>query len=306
MLIQTYHRKISFKSMKETLILLTGSCRYNNLYTLAKLTVKEINKYNDMIDIYWLICLDQYNGSGDITMFENYLKDNNIRYKICYSGKPNQVNFGGDLFNQPLYDFVIDNNLPNAWFYILDDDNIIHPRLFTSFLKCSENEFFGNKEIITFINKWDCGHNREIDDYLITYKSDKTPRLEWFLFDPSQVIIKYSIFSKYKGIGGGILYDFYWLNYPVIEEEFKNDNVIFYKDYNGGYGKHIVTSYHDGLIPLSKIEPFNNENIEDISFDILMQNDNIDTPLNVPVLKTETKKKILQLINADYQELYEK
>ena len=42
-------------------------------------------------------------------------------------------------------------------------------------------------------------------------------------------------------------------------EEFKNDNVIFYKDYDNGYGKHIVTSYHNGLIQLNKINNFNNK-----------------------------------------------
>ena len=115
---------------------------------------------------------------------------------VYYSGKPNQSNCGGDLFNIPLSNFIHENNLDNPWIYILDDDNIIHPRLISSFIKCANNNFYGNKEIITFINKWDCGHNREIDDYMITYKSDKEPRLEWFLFDPSQVIIKYSIIQK--------------------------------------------------------------------------------------------------------------
>ena len=273
--------------MKETLILLTGTCRYDNLYALSKLTIKEIHKYNDVIDIYWLICLDSYNGSCNIELFEKSLIDNNIKYKICYSGKPNQSNYGGDLFN------------------ILDDDNIIHPRLISSFIKCANNNFYGDKEIITFINKWDCGHNREIDDYMITYKSDKEPRLEWFLFDPSQVIIKYSIIQKYNGIGCGILYDFYWLNYPVIDEEFKNDNVIFYKDYDNGYGKHIVTSYHNGLIQLNKINNFNNKNTDDICFDLLIQHNDIDTPLNIPIFKKETKEKILQLIIKDYKDLYE-
>lgn len=291
--------------MKETLILLTGTCRYDNLYASSKLTIKEIHKYNDVIDIYWLICLDSYNGSGNIELFEKSLIDNNIKYKICYSGKPNQSNFGGDLFNIPLSNFIHENNLDNSWIYILDDDNIIHPRLISSFIKCANNNFYGDKEIITFINKWDCGHNREIDDYMITYKSDKEPRLEWFLFDPSQVIIKYSIIQKYNGIGGGILYDFYWLNYPVIDEEFKNDNVIFYKDYDNGYGKHIVTSYHNGLIQLNKINNFNNKNADDICFDLLIQHNDIDTPLNIPILKKETKEKILQLIIKDYTDLYE-
>ena len=70
--------------MKETLILLTGTYRYDNLYAPSKLTIKEINKYNDVIDIYWLICLDSYNGRGNIELFEKSLIDNNIKYKIYY------------------------------------------------------------------------------------------------------------------------------------------------------------------------------------------------------------------------------
>ena len=77
---------------------------------------------------------------------------------------------------------------------------------------------------MTTVNKWDCGHNREIDDMLITYESHKYEgfKMEWFLFDPSQVLLRLSIIQKYGYFGTDYLYDFNWLN-PLIVLENENN-----------------------------------------------------------------------------------
>ncbi len=291
--------------MRESLILITGLYRCDNLFALSQSVIEEANKYKDKFDIYWLICLDQYNGFGDISKGIDNLYKSNINWQIRPTGKPNQNNYGGDLFNEPLIAFVDEFKINNPWVYVLDDDNIIHPRLLYIFDKCLDNNFFNNKEIITTINKWNTGHNREIDLFLLKYTNDSNTRLEWFLFDPSQVILRYSIIERYGFYKNDLLYDLYWLNYPMIYTEVDNDNVIFYNDYDGGFGKHIVSSYHNGLIQLNQIDNFNNEQLQDINCDVLLQSNNIDTPLNIPILKEETKRKILELITQDYKQLYD-
>lgn len=287
--------------MKETLILLTGSMYWDKLIYLAKDLNRYYDKYSEIFDIYWVICLDQYNGHGSYDNTLVYLYETNIKYMVYDSGKPNQKNYGGDLFNGPLEHFVNEHNLNNPWIYIFDDDNIIHPRLFKVLKKCYDNDFYRGKEIISTINKWNCGHNREIDVHTILRPMNNSSYIdEWGLHDPSQVIFRYTIFQKYNGIGGGELYDFYWLNFPVLFEELKNNNIIFYTDYDGGFGKHIVSSYHNGLVLNEQINNFENEDINDINIDILLQTNNVDTPLNVPILNDNIKHKIIKLIKEEY------
>ena len=286
--------------MKETLILITAALRLDNLIHIAKSINKYYNDYTKYFDIYWIICKDQYNGFGSLDNAIKYLNDTNIQYKIYNSGKPSQKNYGGDLFNEPLISFVDEYNLDNPWVYILDDDNIIHPRLFKVFKICCENDFYGNKEIISTINKWHCGHNREISADSIFRPINKTNFIdEWGLHDPSQVILRYSIIKKYNYYDCNELYDFYWLNIPILFKELENNNIIFYNDYDA-HGRHIVSSYHNGLVTKEQINNFLNENISDINIDILLQTDNVELPQNIPILNDNIKHKIIKLIKEEY------
>ena len=52
--------------MKETLILLTGALRLDNLINIGKSINLHYDKYKDNFNIIWLICKDQYNGYGNI------------------------------------------------------------------------------------------------------------------------------------------------------------------------------------------------------------------------------------------------
>ena len=286
--------------MKETLILLTGSMYWDNLIDVAKSINIKFDEYNNIFDIKWIICLDQYNGHGKYDNCIEYLKTTNIDYKIYKSGKPNQKNYGGSLFNEPLQQYVKENNLNNPWVYILDDDNIVHPNLYRIFNICLENDFYGRKEIITTINKWDTGHNREINREIYLIKNSNDLIQEWFLFDPSQVILRYSIIEKYDFILDDLLYDFYWLNMPTIENE--QDNTIWFNEYEHSYGRHIIGTYHDGLVKYSNIEELVNSNIDNLNIDILLANLDIECPKNIPILKSETKKKIIELIKQDINE----
>ena len=280
---------------KETLILLTASCRYDNLMYLAKTIEPQYKKYIDKFDIRWLICKDQYNGTGNIKKVIKFIDKTNINYKIYDSGLPNHKNFGGSIYNEPLQKYVQEEQLDNPWVHFLDDDNILHPRTLEIFNTCLENDFYGNKEIITTINKWHCGHNREIDEYSFL-QADKSGFIrEWFMFDPSSVMLRYNIIEKYGFILDDFLYDFHWLNMPVIQNE--TENTIWYNYYDGSYGRHLIGTYHNGLVKSENLNPF--VNIESMNMDIILYDSNIELPQMIPILSKETKEKIFKLIQRD-------
>ena len=282
--------------MNETLILITGAYRLNNLVKIAKTINYRYNKFINKFDIRWLICKDQYNSIGNINDVINYLSITNINYKIIESGKSGQSNYGGDLFNNPLIQYIKQENLDNPWIYILDDDNILHPRLFEIFSTCIDNGFFDNKEIITTTNKWHCGHNREIDKNIFLLQNRNHWIQEWFLFDPSSVILKYSIIEKYGFFSNEFLYDFNWLNLNVLSHEYYN--IIWFHDYDYSFGRHLVGTYHNGLVDKKEIDKF--KDIDNLNIDIILYDNDVELPQMVPILSEESKQKIKDII---YEEI---
>ena len=281
----------------ETLILLTGTSRFDNLIYLCKSIQLEYPKYKDVFNLKWLICKDQYNGKGNIKKFTKYVNNTDIDYRIMNSGKPNQSNYGGDLFNEPLDLYIKEQNLDNAWIYVYDDDNIIHPRLFEIFVKCMDNNFYGNKEIITTINRWDCGHSREIDNDSFLQVDRNNFIREWFMVDPSAVILKYNIIEKYGGFGNELLYDFNWLNKEVLCGEHSQNNIIWFNEYDNSFGRHLVGSYHDGLILSHDLDDY--LDYDTMNMEVTIYDSSVNLPKMIPVLSTKTKEKILQLIKKD-------
>lgn len=287
--------------MKENLIIMTASSRFDDLVKVAKSININYDKYNEKFNIYWLICKDQYNGHGSLDKFFEYISTTKIYWQLYDSGKPNQKNYGGDIFNESLQNFVLYYNIDNPWVYILDDDDVLHPNIYKIFDMCIENNFYGNKEIITTVNKWHCGHNREISSEIFLLPNHHNSIiLEWFLFDPSAVILKYNIIKKYGFISGEFLYDFNWLNLTVLKNEV--NNIIWYTDYEHSYGRHVVGSYHNGLVKDEDLKKFENISIEDLNLDVLIYNLDVELPQSIPVLKNETKEKILELIKQDINE----
>ena len=290
--------------MKETLILLTGAYRFDNLIHVCKSIENLYNIYIDKFDIRWLICKDQYNGFGDFQGFIDYVNNTNINYCVIDTGKPNQKNYGGDLFNEPLKQYVSEENLNDPWVYVLDDDNIVHPRLFEIFETCINNNFYGNKQVITTINKWNCGHNREIDSSIFILPDRSNFIREWFLFDPSALIVKYSILEKYEFFPARFLYDFEWMNLKLLYGEYTN--TIWYTDYDGGnnaLGRHLIGSYHNALAHCENIDEYKNCN--NLNLEVMLYDSSINTPLMIPVLDKETKEKIIDLIYKE-TEKYER
>lgn len=293
---------------RQILILITAGFRLDNLYSIAKTININYDKYSEYFDIYWLICVDQFNRFGNIDKCINYLKCTNIKYKIVNSGLNQEKNYGGALYNEPLQYLVETelNNSDNCWVYVLDDDNIVHPYFYDMFKVCLDNNFYDNKEIITTQTKFHVGHIRDINDYTFNTnnvrenKPVKIRTSEYGLFDPSGVILKYNIIKKYGMYSNEYLYDWYWLN-PLLEKEY--DNIIWYNYYQNSYGRHIVHTYHNGLITQDMIEPFKDK--EDNVVDVIFYNQNIEYPISISILSKENQKKIYNIIENEIKKLKE-
>lgn len=147
----------------ETLILMTGTYRLDNLLKIAKSINKYYDEYISKFNIIWLITIDQTHAIGNIENTIEYLNSTNIHYNISYVNINKDKVYGGDLFNDTLKQYVLENNI-NPWVYVLDDDNLLHPSLFNTFNICLNNSFYGNKEIILLTLKWDDTYIREINE----------------------------------------------------------------------------------------------------------------------------------------------
>ena len=143
--------------MEQDIIFLTAALRLDNLEYLAK-SIKKTKLANPEFRIHWAICIDRYNAysqpfaDGDSLTIgevkddkltalakdigEEYLDNNRIDGSVFFSGKPNQLNYGGDIFNGPLH-FLKERRFrdSNPLVYILDDDNLVHPLLLPTLKK---------------------------------------------------------------------------------------------------------------------------------------------------------------------------
>lgn len=281
--------------MKETLILLTGTMHWDNLIDVGKSINLYYDKYKDNFNILWLICKDQYNGYGNLDSCIDYLNTTNIDYIIKDSGLTNQKNYGGDLFNIPLQETIAERNLDDAWVYVMDDDNILHPNLFYTFNKIINNIDTTNRYGIILTKKSMAGHVHEMHYYSICQPCDNNMIYIFNIPDPSQCILRYSFIKNNGFIPGKVDYDYKWY-VPNISNN--KNQFIFYPEYNGVYSD-MVNAYHNNLRHLEDINKFINDfNNKETYIDVSIQNEDT-TPINFPILKKETQEKILELIKED-------
>lgn len=281
--------------MKETLILLTGSMYWNNLMDVAKSINLYYDKYKDKFNIIWLICKDQYNGKGNIDSCIDYLSTTNIDYIIKDSGLPNQKNYGGDLFNIPLQETIAERNLDDAWVYVMDDDNILHPNLFYTFNKIINNIDTTNRYGIILTKKSMAGHVHEMHLQSICQQCDNNIIYIFNIPDPSQCILKYSFIKNNGFIPGEVNYDYKWY-VPTIRNN--KDKFIYYNEYNGWISD-MINAYHNNLRHLEDIDKFINDfNNKETYIDVAIQNEDT-TPINFPILSNEAQEKIINIIKQE-------
>lgn len=286
------------------LIFVTAAFRLKNLTAIAQSIKTAMANYSN-IEYSWHICVDEYNAKGDLKKLKKYFDIYNIPHMIVKSGKPNQPNYGGDIMGAGIY--CIDDSYGNPWIYILDDDNIVHPMIPEIIFRLKTGSLdIGKKEIIWTTCTWFTGKMVE------TYKGlafQQCPDLErggsilsqFTYADPSQVLMKKSIYDKYGPMPGGFRYDFDWLLPLMRTEMLSNDNVAVYSDIDG-FCRDKFHTWHNGLRTVEDLEEstemINNDKIVYPYFVVNSSNLNKD-PRTYPVSR-ELAKKIINLIREDY------
>ena len=308
--------------MKETLILITGLYRFDNLKLIAKFVNKYYKKWSDVFDIHWIIAKDQYNGFGNMDNAVEYLKTTNIQYEIINAGKPNQKNYGGSLFNEPLKLYTEKHQLKDPWIYILDDDNILHPNLFPTLYNCYKNGYYGGRQMIILNIKFDEGHVKLISRALHNAANENRFCDGMGLIDPSALLMRYSLIQKYGGYTTDSSYDFTWL-FKLSDIERKANNILYYHDDKLGLQ---CAAYHNHLNPIKdneridRFKPFGIDNINiEVNLTQISTKNDVETDnyshwykegmvqaLDVPIITNETKQKIFDLIYEEINKINEK
>lgn len=201
--------------MEQDIIFITATLRLDNLEYLAK-SIKKAKLANPEFRIHWAICIDRYNAysqpfaGGDplsigkveddkLTMLaqdigQEYLDNNRIEGSVFFSGKPNQPNYGGDIFNGPLH-FLKEQKFrdSNPLVYILDDDNLVHPLLLPTLKKILQKGIDISNKFVWLTKKSAYGftaeawHENAYAQILIP-GTDIWKCYEVFAADPSQMI----------------------------------------------------------------------------------------------------------------------
>jgi hypothetical protein len=227
------------------LTLLTGSMHWDNLQRIADDLIKQLPKHDFQIN--WIICLDQYNGSGSteagLLTLQEFCNMGGIRTWLYKSGKPNQKNYGGDLFNDAIFDYLSKKPVDwDPWIYILDDDNLVHPFIFDVLRKCQGN----SKRIIWLSKHRETGITDQAPPGMAMNShwdsgAEFTPAQ--LSPDPSQLLIRASLIQEVSGYGAGFTYDFEWC-LPFCRSH--RDEIIFFPEFNPN-SIDIIHSYHNAL-----------------------------------------------------------
>lgn len=290
--------------MINDIILITACLKVDNLFKIAN-SIKE-NLHRTNLNVLWAIVIDGYNADNEkvqkiVPKLEELLVSYGINYKFFLSGKPNQKNYGGDMFNEPLTELkrTIFRN-KNAFVYILDDDNIIHPFLFDRLNKIAEYNGDSDKiYVLTCVGEYGevCDAYKDIfmrecvfdGRFIVPYQIG---------LDPSQALhtLNFIMNWKYTAQNGermenkmfppNAVYDVE-LYYNLVREN--RDNFVCYneidKDFSYCYSER--NSFHNGLRTNEEIDEY----IEAL--------ENTDLSSSYVVVQTKDKKPKMFPITSD-------
>lgn len=293
------------------LILLTAAFRGSNLPIIAKSIGEAVttNKYvvDNNLEVHWLVCADltHWRGENWFTLWGK-LKDSYNNFHIHF--RPVQSSgdkaYGGDIYNEPLTEYVHDHALNgNPWIYILDDDNILHPNVLKYVVKV--NQSFIDKEIIWLTNMQRTGRIDGVinEDYAMQYT--KSGSFFMNFPDPSTTIYRFQLLNKYGlyATGGGSDYDRSTF-VPMIGGNL--DKCVFATDLDTNLphpSVQKVHAYHDGLRTEDEFEEdfqsFERGYVEVCNFRIQTLEGRFPTQYHVP---PELGEMILHMIKVYYDQ----
>lgn len=292
------------------LILLTAAMDYENLLKILPIIESKQKKFPN-INILWVICRDIYNGKGNIEKVVKALFKSRLQWVMYDSGKEGQKNYGGDMYNIPLFD-ILEKRYKNAdpWIYILDDDNILTDRMFYAL----ENTYDkSQKRIIWMHYLRSCGCICKVipsESFDMAWHNGTL----YYKFnpDPSALLFRSSIYKEYGGFLGGGNYDYTSCREMCL---YYYKEILFDDYYDTRY-----TTFHNGLRSNEQIkeaeEYLETKSTESYLFIQINNNDGTcftldgtagkyaDTSIAIPILKTDTMKKIISIIKEEYKEQY--
>lgn len=311
-----FSKPYTMKKKINDLILITACIRFKNLYDIAK-SIYE-NMHSTSLNILWVIALDMNNIKNpelDIFLpkFIEKVEEYGINYKLCMSGKPNQKNYGGDMFNDPLKK-LRENEFrnKNAFVYILDDDNIVHPFLFR---RVDEISKINNGEDKIYVLTCVGGYGEICDSYSDVfmgkiYYPDMVYRIPYQLaLDPSQALHTLDLIFTWEytdgngekrggGFPGGAHYDvdLYQYLYKEHSDLFVTYDMI---DEKPNFACSLRNTYHNGLRTKSDFDRclYWMDNSKTVSSYMVVQTEDLG-PLMFPVPKDITKETLEKMLKG--------
>ena len=300
---------------KHQICFVTPAYRLYNIEAIG-LSIKKLIEENRDFDFMWIICVDKYNCIGDASEMCKKVFNLGIPFFVYNEGKPGQKNYGGDLINNPLFQYIEDDwfqRMLDPWIYILDDDNIPSDRIMGAIRRAYAEAPYKRFIWMRYLNEL----GRIYTPYRFdAFDCDPQGFVLWNT-DPSSVLFRYSLFEENGGFCGDITYDFYGVRF-LAEKHFL-DEVFMLTDMENGQTSRNVSydSYHnaipftDTVIELGKRIDRNEcyghffaavKDETNASFTVTEEG-HISNSVALPVLKKETLKKIYDLIVEDYKEM---
>lgn len=286
------------------IILLTAVIRVKNLpimYDSIKrafgATYEERLK-NGVSNLQWVIVKDRYNCKGDISEFYKTLFEDKFPFYGFEDGKPNQKNYGGDIYNNALK-WLFNNYCINGrdpWIYIFDDDNVINPLI--PYFVSKMDEKYPNKRGIWLRYEGINGCPYDIHEYNAFtefFNIANSKKLYYRNPDPSGVVLKASVYKENFPLKGRVDYDYTHMR-EIVRKLFHNGELAFPDDIENW--KDRVGAYHNG-IRFDEDLKWDIEHCEDLGLTCVVQ-DNRLSPTNYGrhrfIIPKEANKEILEII----------
>ena len=194
------------------IIILSAIC--HRAFNLEKM-FESIKKYlcNDAkTHVTWVLCQDKYNSKGDVSYIidkcKEYQKENPyFGWFFCPTGKEQETNYGGEIFNDALNYVLQFYDKKKTWVYILDDDNTINPLMGEIVGKAMDTADKSKKRCICFNIIYENGVLAPMGDSYFDVRSKEKFIAYYYVTDPSQLLIRADLLLEKNGYPNGFNYD---------------------------------------------------------------------------------------------------
>lgn len=209
--ITEFERKETPRKTKRLLILSAICYRTSNLEKMFE-SIKR-NLCNDAkTQVTWVLCQDKYNSKDDISSIvekcKEYQKENPyFGWFFCPTGKEQETNYGGEIFNDALNYVSQFYNKENTWVYVLDDDNSINPLMGEVINKAISVADENKKRCICFNIIYENGVLAPMETEYFDVKSDYNRIAYYHKIDPSQLLVRLDLLIEGNGYPNGFDYD---------------------------------------------------------------------------------------------------